>query len=242
VAAKNREKKRQKKTIGRNASLSLLQAYNILFARFGPQHWWPGDTPFEIMVGAVLTQNTAWTNVEKAIANLQHARALDAAVIVSASHEQLARWLTPSGYFNIKAKRLKNFCAWYLEQGGYEALRSWPTARLRAGLLSVNGVGRETADDMLLYAFNRPVFVIDAYTRRIFSRLGLVDHDASYEALRRYFEETLRAGAGAGRQRLIRLFNEYHALIVVLGKDVCRKRPRCGACPLAAQCTYPLES
>ena len=235
MATKNREAG-QKKTIGRAMPPSLLQVYEALFACYGPQHWWPGDTPFEIMVGAVLTQNTAWTNVEKAIANLQGARALDAAVIVAASHEQLAGWLTPSGYFNIKAKRLKNFCAWYLEQGGYEALRSWPTARLRAGLLSVNGVGRETADDMLLYAFHRPVFVIDAYTRRIFSRLGLVDHDLSYEALRGYFEETLRAGTGAGRQRLTRLFNEYHALIVVLGKDVCRKRPRCEVCPLARCC------
>ncbi len=235
MATKNGETG-QKKAIGRETSPSLLQVYEALFACYGPQHWWPGGTPFEIMVGAVLTQNTAWTNVEKAIANLQDARTLNAAAIVAASHDQLARWLTPSGYFNIKAKRLKNFCAWYLEQGGYEALRAWPTARLRAGLLSVNGVGRETADDMLLYAFHRPVFVIDAYTRRIFSRLGLVDHDLSYEALRRYFEETLRAGTGAGRRRLVRLFNEYHALIVVLGKDVCRKRPRCEACPLARCC------
>jgi len=154
--------------------MSLQQVFDDLLAAYGPQHWWPGDTPFEVMVGAVLTQNTAWGNVEKAIANLKKNDALSAEAIVGCGHDRLAAWLKPSGYFNIKATRLQNFCRWYLAQGGFEALNQRPTDELRHGLLSVNGVGPETADDMLLYAFERPVFVIDAYTRRLFSRLGLV--------------------------------------------------------------------
>lgn len=235
MAGKNGEKGPEKK-IGGDARPTLLAVYEHLLSKYGPQHWWPGETPFEVMVGAVLTQNTAWTNVEKAIANLKAAQALDAAVILATAQQRLARWLIPSGYFNIKARRLKNFCAWYLEQGGYECLKAWPTVRLRAGLLSVNGIGHETADDMLLYAFHRPVFVIDAYTRRIFSRLGLADHDLSYEAMRQFFETSLTRESGAGKRRLTRLYNEYHALIVVHGKDFCRKRPRCEACSLAEQC------
>jgi len=227
-----------KKKVGRGASLSFLAVYEHLLACYGAQHWWPGDTPFEIMVGAVLTQNTAWTNVEKAIANLKDMRALEATAIVAAEHSRLAHWLTPSGYFNVKAQRLKNFCAWYLEQGGYGRLKTWPTSRLRAGLLAVNGVGPETADDILLYAFARPVFVIDAYTRRIFSRLGLVDPGLSYEAMRRLFEEALGSESGARKQALTRLYNEYHALIVVHGKEVCRKRPRCELCCLAKECSH----
>ena len=218
--------------------MPYLKIYRRLHDCHGPQHWWPGDGPFEIMVGAVLTQNTAWSNVEKAIANLRRAGALDAGVIADLPQARLARLLTPAGYFNIKARRLANFCRWYLEQGGYRRLRYWPTGRLRRRLLSVNGVGPETADDMLLYAFHRPVFVIDAYTRRIFSRLGLVDHDLAYEALRETFESALQQAlrGRAGRRRLVRLYNEYHALIVAHGKDVCRVRPRCDGCCLARYC------
>ncbi len=218
--------------------MKFLTIYRRLHACYGPQHWWPGDGPFEVMVGAVLTQNTAWTNVEKAIANLKAAGVLDAKSIAHLPQQDLARLLTPAGYFNIKARRLQNFCRWYLEQGGYEALRRWSTQRLRRGLLSVNGVGHETADDMLLYAFQRPLFVIDAYTRRIFSRLGMVDHDLSYEALRHLFESALQRElrGSAGRRRLVSLYNEYHALIVIHGKDVCRKRPRCGGCCLRRWC------
>jgi len=240
VEKKSSEKSKEKSISG-NRSVSFLKVFDRLSGDHGPQHWWPGDSPFEIMVGAVLTQNTAWTNVEKAIHNLKAAKALKAAVIVSASHEKLARWLTPSGYFNIKARRLKNLCVWYLSHGGYDRLKTWRTDKLRAGLLSVNGVGFETADDILLYAFERPVFVIDAYTRRIFSRLGMVDHDMTYESLRHHFEQALAAESQnkknhVTKRQLINLYNEYHALIVMHGKDICRKRPRCQQCCLKTKC------
>lgn len=211
--------------------MALKKIYNTLHRYHGPQHWWPGETPFEVMVGAVLTQNTAWTNVERAIANLLENDALSAEVIVKTHPKRLASWLKPSGYFNIKAKRLKNLCRWYLQQGAYEALSEWPTDELRQGLLSVNGVGPETADDILLYAFNRPVFVIDAYTRRLFKRLGEVDGEESYEQLRQLFEQGLD-----GESDPVQLFNEYHALIVIHAKDFCRSKPLCEACCLQAQC------
>ena len=208
--------------------MSLQQVFDRLLAAYGPQHWWPGDTPFEVMVGAILTQNTAWGNVEKAIANLKQHQALDAEVIADTPQAQLAAWLKPSGYFNIKATRLRNFCRWYLARGGFEALSQWPSDELRHGLLSVNGVGPETADDMLLYAFERPVFVIDAYTRRLFSRLGLLDAELGYETLRQHVEAALPAD--------VALFNEFHALIVRHAKERCRKRPLCEDCPLVAEC------
>lgn len=213
--------------------------YQALYQCHGPQHWWPGETPFEVMVGAILTQNTAWSNVERAIVNLKRAASLDAAAILAAPHEQLAAWLKPSGYFNIKARRLRNFCAWYLEQGGLEALSRLDTHTLRSALLAVNGIGPETADDILLYALQRPVFVIDAYTRRLFARLGLTSGAESYEALRALVEDGLEQAGQATLQR----YNEYHALIVMHAKNVCRPRPRCTACCLAAMCpSAELES
>jgi len=213
--------------------LSLLQVYRRLYAAHGPQQWWPADSVFEVMVGAVLTQNTAWTNVEKAIKHLKTARALAPEVIVSTHPRRLAGWLRPSGYFNVKAKRLRALCRWLLEQGGVETLASWPTEDLRQALLSVNGVGPETADDILLYAFHRPVFVIDAYTRRIFARLGFISGKEDYEAIRVLFEHALAPDAG--------LFNEYHALIVLHGKNICRTRPRCDNCKLANVCPIVSE-
>jgi endonuclease-3 related protein len=211
--------------------MTLRQVYAALYRTYGPQHWWPGETPFEVMVGAVLTQNTAWSNVEKAIANLKGHDALDPAVITHTPAHTLAAWLKPSGYFNIKARRLKNLCTWYLAAGGLAALQRLDTAALRRELLRVNGVGPETADDILLYAFQRPVFVIDAYTRRLFSRLQLIDGEESYEVLRHYCEE------GLGRATAkVALFNEYHALIVAHAKSVCRKTPLCAACCLRRRC------
>jgi endonuclease-3 related protein len=207
---------------------TFLKVYRKLHAAHGPQHWWPGDTAFEIMVGAVLTQNTAWTNVEKAIANLKRARALTPQKILAAPKSTLAAWLKPSGYFNVKAKRLRAFCAWLLQQGGVKRLAKLPTSELRAALLSVHGIGPETADDILLYAFDRPVFVIDAYTRRIFSRLGLIGGKEHYEALRGTCEAALEAD--------VPLFNEYHALIVVHGKDICRTKPQCSRCCFVKTC------
>ena len=206
----------------------LRSVFDKLLALHGEQHWWPGDTPFEIMVGAVLTQNTAWTNVERAIANLTAADKLDPEAILHARHDRLAAWIRPSGYFNVKATRLKNFCRWYLASGGYEALQGWADEPLRHGLLSVNGVGPETADDILLYAFDRPVFVIDAYTKRIFSRLGLGAGGDGYEAWRAWFESHLAAD--------VPLYNEYHALIVAHGKEFCRPKPRCAGCCLRRGC------
>jgi len=206
----------------------VLAVFNVLFTAYGPQHWWPGDTPFEIMVGAVLTQNTAWTNVEQAIANLVRHDRLSATGIVATRKDHLANWLRPSGYFNIKAARLKNFCRWYVEAGGYTALSQVDTGVLRAALLSVNGVGPETADDILLYAFDRPVFVVDAYTRRLFSRLGLIAGDEVYDQLRLAVEDKLGPD--------VELYNEFHALIVRHAKMVCRVRPRCGDCPLRTRC------
>ena len=206
----------------------FMAVYWRLHAAHGPQHWWPGDSAFEIMVGAVLTQNTAWTNVEKAIANLKTAKALSPETIAATPHRRLAAWLKPSGYFNIKAKRLRSMCAWLIHKGGTRKIARLPTGALRAELLQVHGIGPETADDILLYAFRRPVFVIDAYTRRLFQRLGLIEGDEGYETLRSFFEKSLATDT--------QLFNEYHALIVVHAKDVCRKRPLCGACKLGPLC------
>lgn len=215
----------------REPALDLRSVYARLHGHHGGQAWWPAETAFEVLVGAVLTQNTAWTNVERAIANLRTHGVLEAQAIVAAPHEALAEWIRPSGYFNVKAGRLKALCGWYLEHGGFEHLDRWQTADLRDSLLAVKGIGPETADDIVLYAFHRPVFVIDAYTRRIFGRLGLVDPAAGYEVLRRRFETEL----GTGGEN-VPLFNEYHALIVEHAKNHCRKRPVCEGCCLADGC------
>jgi endonuclease-3 related protein len=206
----------------------LLAVYRTLYKRLGAQQWWPADTPFEVMVGAILTQNTAWSNVERAIANLAARGKLDAGRILRARHDHLASWLRPSGYFNIKATRLKNFCRWYLDQGGYRPLAGLSTHDLREALLSVNGIGHETADDILLYAFNRPVFVIDAYTRRLFSRLDLVAGDEAYDEMRMAIERCLGPD--------VDLFSEYHALIVRHAKQHCRVQPQCSDCVLNVSC------
>jgi len=207
---------------------TLNAVYRLLYNAYGPQHWWPAESPFEVMVGAILTQNTAWTNVEKAIDNLVARDRLDAARIIATRRDHLANWLRPSGYFNVKAERLKLFCRWYLDAGGFESLSRMDTTQLRQQLLSLSGVGAETADDMLLFAFERPVFVIDAYTRRLFARLRLFDGDESYESLRSAIESVLGPD--------VELYNEYHALIVHHAKEVCRVRPRCSSCVLRACC------
>ncbi|MCF6355873.1 MAG: endonuclease III domain-containing protein [Candidatus Polarisedimenticolaceae bacterium] len=208
-----------------------MAIFQTMLKSYGPQGWWPGETAFEVMVGAILTQNTAWPNVEKAINNLKQAGIFSLPALLDVPHEALAQLIRPSGYFNIKAGRLQQFCRFLQEQGGEEALRKVETARLRQLLLGVKGVGPETADDMLLYAFQRPVFVVDAYTRRIFSCLGMVSGDEPYEVLRMGFESALATD--------VVLFNEYHALIVRHAKDFCNKKPRCVDCPLAKHCTIP---
>lgn len=209
---------------------ALQRIFAVLTEHYGPQNWWPGDSPFEIMVGAILTQNTAWSNVEKAIDALKQAGALCPDQLLHLPEQDVAGLIRSSGYFNVKARRLRNFCAWYQANGAYEQLNNWSTHELREGLLQINGVGPETADDILLYAFDRPVFVIDAYTRRLFSRLGLLGHDLTYETLRREFENSLESDH--------QLFNEFHALIVIHAKDICKPRPACEQCCLITRCPH----
>ncbi len=208
---------------------AFRDVYKKLYSAFGPQHWWPGDTQFEVIVGAILTQNTAWTNVEKAIANLKDAGALESAAdMIKLRTGTLAKLIKPAGYYNIKAKRIRNFLR-FLERGygsDIKALESLDTPALRNELLSVNGIGPETCDSILLYAFGRPVFVVDAYTKRVFSRHGFFDEDLGYAEVQSIFTENLR--------RETAVFNEYHALIVRLAKEFCRARPKCGSCPLNA--------
>lgn len=207
---------------------ALLAVYEGLVARYGEQPWWPAETPFEVVVGAVLTQNAAWTNVEKAIARLRESGLLSLEALLATDHEGLAELIRPSGYFNIKARRLRNLCEFLAAAGGLEVLAEQSLEAQRQGLLSVNGVGPETADDILLYALEQPVFVIDTYTRRLLARLGMADGDESYEVLRAGFEDALQAG--------VFVYQQYHALIVMHAKAHCRKVPVCGGCPLLAAC------
>jgi endonuclease-3 related protein len=207
-------------------SKQLTEIYQILFDRFGPQHWWPGQTQFEIITGAILTQNTNWANVEKAIANLRAADRLTSEKLHRLDVSQLAELIRPAGYYNIKAKRLKNFVNWLFENydGKLTNLEDLDTDQLRAELLAVKGIGPETADSILLYAFGKPIFVVDAYTARIAFRHQLIEPDADYERLRELFQSNLPQD--------IQLFNEYHALLVRVGKEFCKPKARCPGCPL----------
>jgi len=199
--------------------------YQRLFRAFGPQHWWPGGTPLEISVGAILTQNTAWANAKKAIAVLRSRRLLSLRRLGRLSPAELAPLIRSAGFYNIKAARLSVFIRWLKRHGGFPGLHRIPTGTLRPLLLDCPGVGPETADSILLYALGRPVFVIDAYTRRILSRYGLIAGDEPYETLRGMFESSL--------PRRPQLYNEYHAVLVRLAKVNCRSRPLCDSCPLA---------
>lgn len=182
------------------------------------------------MIGAILTQNTAWTNVEKALSNLRQINALSLDGLETLNETTLAECIRPSGYFNQKARRLKLFCDWYRSRGEHAGLATLDTDTLRRELLAVYGIGPETADDILLYAFGRPVFVIDAYTRRIFSRLGMISGNERYDDLRHAFQNNLAAD--------VSLFNTYHALIVNHGKDVCKITPLCRNCALQDLCRF----
>ncbi|MDE0286855.1 MAG: endonuclease [Gammaproteobacteria bacterium] len=204
----------------------LIALYERLYNAYGPQHWWPAESPFEVIVGAVLTQNTSWKNVEKAITRLQATGNLDLDRIAALAQDELAELIRSSGFFNVKAKRLKNLCGWLKSQGGLDALTKWDTGRLRQSLLSINGIGPETADDILLYAFQRPVFVIDTYTRRLLKKLGLVEGAEDYEILRQMFEACL--------PRDHRFYNEYHALIVRHAKEKCARDNQCRHCAVEA--------
>jgi endonuclease III related protein len=198
-----------------------------MFAAFGPQHWWPGDSPFEIMVGAVLVQNTAWRNVERAIANLRDAHLMSPRALYALPAAELAELIRPAGYYQVKARRLRNLLQLVVEEysGSLDEMFSTDVATLREKLLGVNGIGPETADAILLYAGGLPTFVVDAYTHRILSRHGWIGEDADYHEIKDYFESALPADAP--------LYNEYHALLVRVGKDYCRKSDaKCDACPL----------
>jgi len=206
----------------------LLKIYKNLYNFFGPLNWWPGDTPFEIMVGAILTQNTSWSNVEKAIKNLKKENLLEPWKLYRINQEELAQLIKPSGYYNIKARRLKYFVNIFVNdfEGSAEKMFSGDGRELRKKLLNVNGIGPETADSILLYAGNKPFFVVDAYTKRIFSRHKLISEDASYHQIQKFFIKNL--------DRDVKLFNEFHAQIVMLGKTICTsKNPDCTKCPIA---------
>ncbi len=203
----------------------LVTAFKFLDEALGPQHWWPGETPFEIIVGAILTQSTAWTNVEKAIAKLKGERLLSPAPMRRVSLQKLASLIHSSGYFNQKAQRLKRFLAFLAQYGTLERMFQEPTEALREKLLGIKGLGPETTDAILLYAGGRPVFVVDAYTRRILSRHGWQGEKATYGETQSLFESQL--------PRDVQLFNQYHALLVNAGKNFCKKKePDCLPCPL----------
>jgi len=205
---------------------TLLSIYRRLYTHFGPQHWWPADTPFEVIIGAILTQGVNWKNVEKAIGNLARAGALDPDRLAALPEEELAELIKPSGYYRVKAKKIKSFLAFLRDRydNDLAQLFAVPLAQLRPQLLKIWGIGPETADSILLYAGGYPSFVVDAYTRRIMSRLGLVSADIRYEELRSLFQEHLPPDP--------KLFNEFHALFVSLGKDYCQKtNPAAGLVP-----------
>ena len=215
---------------------SPRQLFRELYNHYGPQNWWPAETPFEVMVGAILTQNTAWERVETAIDNLRTNNLLSAEAILSTAQPKLAELIRPSGYFNQKAKRLHGYCAWYIENEKY--LWEMDSEQLREELLQINGVGPETADDILLYAFERPVFVVDAYTRRIFQRTGSISGDEPYEMIRHLVERDFRTEGGGG---LVKQLNEFHALIVEHAKQHCKKRPSCKNCPISCDFQYLIQ-
>lgn len=241
----------------------LRDYYHALYTAWGAQHWWPGETPFEVIVGAYLTQNTSWTNVERALANLRTAGVLSVGGIRGIRLSRLQRLIRPSGYFRQKAARLKTFVAFIDREygGSLEKMFSQPTAKIREQLLSLNGVGRETADSILLYAGNHPVFVVDAYTRRVLDRHNILRANADYEEIRQLFEHALQAIANkqghprrlplplragfpstahppsatstAKRNAVVQVYNEMHGLLVGVGKHFCGKsQAKCDGCPL----------
>jgi endonuclease-3 related protein len=205
----------------------LTDVYRCLFDFFGPQHWWPGETPFEVIVGAILTQNTNWQNVERAIHNLREADLLEPRALYDVPAEELEELIRPAGYFRIKAKRLRSLLEFLVQRydGSLDAMFKTSLSELREELLNVHGIGPETADSILLYAGGLPSFVVDAYTHRILSRHGWIDFEADYHQIQDYIQDEL--------PQEVSLYNEYHALLVRLGKDYCRKtNPKCEECPL----------
>jgi endonuclease-3 related protein len=206
--------------------LALMEIYRKMLGHFGPLNWWPAQTPFEVCIGAILTQNTAWSNVEKALLNLKSAECLSPQGIKTVDLQKLAELIRPSGYYNQKAKKLKYFVRFFATEYG-SSFRRWQADSVevsRKKLLLVNGIGPETADSILLYALNKPVFVVDAYTRRIFSRHGFFPDKSTYDQIQDFFTLYL--------PQEVSLYNEFHAQVVYTGKTFCRVRPLCEECPL----------
>ncbi|MBN1589422.1 MAG: endonuclease III domain-containing protein [Pirellulales bacterium] len=205
----------------------LQEVYQRLIDAYGPQHWWPGESPFEVMIGAILVQNTSWKNVEKAIANLREHDLIEPRALFDVPVEELAELIRPAGYYRMKARRLHNLLRLVVEDhgGDLDAMFAVGVHSLREELLGVNGVGPETADSILLYAGNLPVFVIDTYTLRVMARHGWVEPEIDYHGLQEYFESHVEED--------VKLYNEFHALLVRVGHKHCRKTPKCDGCPLA---------
>jgi len=210
----------------KRTSKKLLKIYQELYNAIGPRHWWPGDSPFEVIIGAILTQNTSWKNVETAIKALKEKNMLNPVKLLKVDESILANTIKSSGFFNIKAKRIKNFIRFLFEnyQGSLEKMFSENLTPLREKLLRINGIGPETADSILLYAGEKPVFVVDAYTKKILLRHNLISKAAGYSETQALFMENL--------EKDVRMFNEYHALLVYVGKYFCKRIPVCENCPM----------
>lgn len=209
-----------------DSSKKIREFYNVLYHNYGPQNWWPAESKLECIIGAILTQNTSWNNASKAISNLKQAMDLTVENIDSLTHERLSDLIRPAGYFNIKAKRIRNFIRFLVEEfsGSIEKMFETGAFELREKLLGITGIGPETADSILLYAGEKPVFVIDSYTYRILSRHMVIPEDAMYREMQELFMRSLEEDSS--------IYNEYHALIVALAKKHCRKKPKCEGCPL----------
>jgi len=205
---------------------TLMEIYNLLLSSFGPQNWWPAETELEMMVGAILTQNTNWNNVEKAILNLKKKSLLSIQKLSQIPSSILAEYIRPAGYYNLKAKRLKNLIHFIVDRYNSDInnLFSLDTEAIREELLTVKGIGLETADSIVLYGAGRPIFVVDTYTHRILTRHGLIEEEAGYNDLQSFFMDNLSHD--------VELFKEFHALIVKTGKDFCKRKPLCSECPL----------
>jgi endonuclease III related protein len=214
-------------TKGKSMRQRLMEIFETLLSAFGPRHWWPGDSPLEVMVGAILTQNTSWRNVEKAIGNMKERGVLDMARLAQIDESELAEIIRPAGFYNVKSRRLKAFIADFSRRfdGAVEGAATMSTPALRDYLLSINGIGPETADSILLYALDRPIFVVDAYTRRLLGNHHLYEGSHDYHEVQRFFMDNLAEDTY--------IFNEFHALIVRLCQQHCKTKPVCAACPLS---------
>ena len=208
-------------------TVTLDDIYQRLYQAYGPQNWWPGESPFEVMIGAVLVQNTAWKNVSLAIENLRNADLLVPTALYRAPMPELEELIRPAGYFRMKTRRLRNLLDYLFVEhdGSLERMFATDLETLRTDLLAINGIGPETADSILLYAANKPIFVVDTYTNRVLKRHGWMEYEADYHAIQDHFQATL--------ERDVTLYNEYHALLVRVGHLHCRKKPKCDDCPLA---------